>query len=466
MAGFNPQDVKLGNDILLYLQLQDETYVPIAYSTSSELQIQSDNVGTSNKESGIFSDSQQRRISWTVRTSTLIVDTSKTNVPFWFSLMKERTLLNIRIGHCQKWTEFNFDQDTTKASYEGTVYVTNLSVNLDNGSAAQLTVDLVGVGELISKEGELPSEITKAPSKQQAQYDNSLERDIQALQQAQSAYDDIFARIRAAVQEKGVIIPSEASYATYPDEIRKIIQSGDQTLINNQKAIINNYENAFAKIRTSLGRKSPESTISEADKKNYDSYYTYVDRIPLTVTVTDDTTEYINILNEIKDKVNDNSGKTNVTITDEEYSQYPARIDEAIKANNSSTPSQPPAQCNHEQALEDIRAAIIQKGVNPTGDYNTYASAILRIETGSDSTTINEYEQIFAQIKQAIENKGVTVTGGYNTYPSRINAIQNTSTTGDADYDLLYGQYKTLQNQYNSLLEKYNNLNYNMGTYA
>lgn len=149
MANFTPKSLIQGNQLMLF-NTSGHSY---AYATSHNLSVQGETQDISSKDHGIWGASAVSRYSWSISSDNLATDQYDelyaamiTGEPqeIKFGLKAENDPeKTVADGDYEYWT-----LDTSKTYYQGKAIITNLEINAENGSIANYTIELQGVGKL------------------------------------------------------------------------------------------------------------------------------------------------------------------------------------------------------------------------------------------------------------------------------------------------------------------------------
>lgn len=131
-----------GNELYVYMGGE-----AVGYATTSSLEITSDTIDTSNKQSGVWASGISGQISWTVSTDALIVkatDGSNSHTAI-FDAMVAQDPVEIEFGY-----GVGSGEEVTKGQgwYKGKAYITSCSISADNGSVASMSISFQGEGAL------------------------------------------------------------------------------------------------------------------------------------------------------------------------------------------------------------------------------------------------------------------------------------------------------------------------------
>jgi len=125
--------------------------LPIAFGTSCGIDLSADTIDTANKMSGAWKASLAGQLGYSISSDSLM---SKKEGHLSFkklkSIMAKREAVDFTVATVSKTDDGGFEQDVSW--YEGTAFITALSLKADNGAVCTSSITLTGSGEL--KDGE------------------------------------------------------------------------------------------------------------------------------------------------------------------------------------------------------------------------------------------------------------------------------------------------------------------------
>ena len=138
-----------GRDLIMFFQINGE-YIPAAYATGFNLDIQAETIGTSSPLTGRWSTLIKRKLSWSGSCSHLVSDiiqeadiysmlTSTTPVKLCFATVKE---------HKDVTLEPEGYEIDDKVKWIGEAHITSMSISSNNGEHVTMSCQFVGTGEL------------------------------------------------------------------------------------------------------------------------------------------------------------------------------------------------------------------------------------------------------------------------------------------------------------------------------
>lgn len=142
-----------GKDIMLFFDLGGAELETVAYATNHALDLQSETQGTSNKDSGLWDDSEVTKLSWNATSEHFVggigvEDPYGKLVAAWMAAEPIDVYLaipsNITNGEMPVggWTA------PTAGGYKGKAIITGVALNAADGQNATMSISLKGKGKL------------------------------------------------------------------------------------------------------------------------------------------------------------------------------------------------------------------------------------------------------------------------------------------------------------------------------
>lgn len=142
-------DVKLGTDLMLFLELKSGETKALACATSCKITLNANVLETSSKDSGYWTTKQASKLSWSCSSDNLF---TLTNYNELMDVMIERKPVKIQfdsVAHNETEGEKNHEDYTPQNNgYVGEVIITSIDVNAPDGDNATYTVSMEGTGAL------------------------------------------------------------------------------------------------------------------------------------------------------------------------------------------------------------------------------------------------------------------------------------------------------------------------------
>lgn len=138
-----------GRDLMLF----DDQGKSFAFATSHTLSISAETADISSKDHGIWGGSEVTKFSWEITSENLYTEDNYDDL---FDLMLAGEPITVRFGlksqndNSLNVADGDYDNWTSKNAgyYEGSVVITSLSANANNGENATYSVTFTGAGKI------------------------------------------------------------------------------------------------------------------------------------------------------------------------------------------------------------------------------------------------------------------------------------------------------------------------------
>lgn len=138
-----------GGSMMLFVTSGSTKY-PIGFSTSAKLDLTMDVRDISSKDSGYWKEKAAGKWDWNASTEGLMaysLTATTLDVQDLYNFMLERTLVTVTFGIASGSTP-SWQLDTGSKYFQGTAYITSLSLNAPDGDNATYSISLDGSGSL------------------------------------------------------------------------------------------------------------------------------------------------------------------------------------------------------------------------------------------------------------------------------------------------------------------------------
>lgn len=150
-----------GRDLMLFKEVHgtgansgSTSGVSFAFATNHTLSLNAETADISSKDHGIWGGSEVTKFSWEIQTENLYTED---NFDSLFDLMLNAEPFKVRFGlksqndNSKNVADGDYDCWTSKANgyYEGTVVISSLTANANNGENATYSATFTGAGKIV-----------------------------------------------------------------------------------------------------------------------------------------------------------------------------------------------------------------------------------------------------------------------------------------------------------------------------
>lgn len=138
-----------GGDMMIFT-MSGATGTPLAFSTSANLNINTDSLEISSKDSGYNKDFQAGKLSWDVSTDGLLnfePSGSTQGIETLYAKQVAREYISIAFAH-KTGTTPDWTVDTSKKRFTGQGIITSLTLNASDNTQGTYSITIQGTGAL------------------------------------------------------------------------------------------------------------------------------------------------------------------------------------------------------------------------------------------------------------------------------------------------------------------------------